>query len=760
MASLQAKVKARASGDGYRLYSPDLLALTASAREHSHLFWDNLINVASDQLKKNSLKRKVSKYDTFDIEELLQGKKHEIDDFSELAVLLCVDAGKELAASEPVYIKDFFAKNRSDIFVSDDILSVIFGGFSKTSADYVIQWLLEDTKRFGIGLSFQRPKWMLAADLVEKFSPHCAEKNFKNLEEMLYRFTPSGTSDIEKFSYRLQSNKRGWFFPAWGEAQYFLVPKLASDRTSIKTKSLLSELKRKFDSYPRRRFYSGFEASGGFVGSKLDPNIHKISDKSWLRILEDNNTPKQHSHSSWKQVNENTIHVSSHETFSSSLERAAKFNPQKFCSVFDKVKLPIDDSYVSSMLRVFALTKPEAGGENPGEAWQKVDMVNMEKFWLRFRDRRDEVNIARSFCWLIKSRSDEVWPATLIQDLQQLALTHENPKLGELAVSSQDGDGLVDSDKLYMTTINSVRGSAIQAMGALLWKNKELAFAFDSSLKQLVEDKHPAVLMAMVSVALPLLNIDKDKAISLFSAICHNDLRVACIHNSISFFNHCASYESPRLYSIMQAMLDSKIEEAVQLSSEMITYYSQSYGEPYLADLPKLLRGNVPQRKGAARALKNLVRENLHGNGPRNLIEEFFNDEDESVRQMASKLYRQDEFLNTQENIPLTLKYIGSRAFEGSENYFFYTLEKYQGDVVRFKDLILSGCSRYLDSPEALAAGYQRHYDDKLVSGLLIRLFEQSFSDKDLQNRCLDMWDKFFEKNVGRARELTNLLNK
>jgi len=48
-------------------------------------------------------------------------------------------------------------------------------------------------------------------------------------------------------------------------------------------------LNRKFEKFSKKRFLRGSTGSGGWVGSKLDPNLEKISDNAWLQIVTNKN---------------------------------------------------------------------------------------------------------------------------------------------------------------------------------------------------------------------------------------------------------------------------------------------------------------------------------------------------------------------------------------------------------------------------------------------------------------------------------------
>lgn len=643
----------------------------------------------------------------------------------------------------------------------DNALGLILLSLPLDYSDFVIEWLLKDNlKRFHLGLGCQRPQWMLAADLIKRFSDSCSENNLRELEKVLYSFNPVGEDFRRAYKYRLEANRAGWYFPAWGEAQYFLLPSLPADKISINTKNLISELNRKFSKYPTSRFYSSSEMNGGYIGSKLEPNIDKISNNAWIKIITDQKTPKHHDHSSWKQVAEDSVHVSSHEMFSRSLEKAAKADPDRFCGLFQNLLFDIDDSYVSSMLSAFALSEPEASNEN-NNSWKKIDMKSIEQFWIKFRDKRFENNIARSYCWMIKARSEDAWPFWMIKDLVELATNHQDPAEDKILVVS-NGETLETASphSLYSTTINSVRGSAVEAIGAILWRDKDLFVNIETDLNELLLDKHPAVLMGIASIATPILNIDKEKAIDFFDKACSRDIRVSCSRESINFFNYTIASKDGRLLDIIRKMVVSEIAEVVEISAEMIAFYSQCYEGILGPELKEITEGTIIQRRGVVQAVNNLIRKNNHTEEAKEIIKLYFNDPDKEVRKASARLFSNEDILNVSENVELALSFVDSLAFLDNELNLLRCLERYKGDLLIFQNLILTACSKSLDSFKNKKKDYSMRFEMKTVVTLLIRLYEQAARDESLRDRCLNVWDKFFEENVGMTRELTNILSK
>jgi len=91
-------------------------------------------------------------------------------------------------------------------------------------------------------------------------------------------------------------------------------------------------------------------------------------------------------------------------------------------------------------------------------------------------------------------------------------------------------------------------------------------------------------------------------------------------------------------------------------------------------------------------------------------------------------------------------------------------LKEFSGSLIHVAEAIFSVCeelsttlkekSRDISSPYPHAASE--------ISSILLRLYEQAQGERNKQitDRCLDIWDILFEKRVGRAIELTSSIEK
>jgi hypothetical protein len=79
---------------------------------------------------------------------------------------------------------------------------------------------------------------------------------------------------------------------------------------------------------------------------------------------------------------------------------------------------------------------------------------------------------------------------------------------------------------LFDNTINCVRGNAAEAIGELLWHHPDWLDKLKPGIEALISDPHPVVRMAAIKTLLPLLNIDRKKAVERFFELSREDPRV------------------------------------------------------------------------------------------------------------------------------------------------------------------------------------------------------------------------------------------
>ena len=196
-------------------------------------------------------------------------------------------------------------------------------------------------------------------------------------------------------------------------------------------------------------------------------------------------------------------------------------------------------------------------------------------------------------------RADEKWSDQVIDRLIRYAVSHPDLEPGKLNIHCDKTTDEATVDILYQNTMNCVRGVAAEAIGRLLWQHKELLEKLTPAIESLVNDPHPTVRMASIEALLPLLNIDKDLAVSWFSKACSEDLRVAASPRAVAFFNFTITSHTNHIAPIIRRMVASPLNDVAQEGAEEVTA-RWLFHDMFTEELGICRNGSTSQRKGIA----------------------------------------------------------------------------------------------------------------------------------------------------------------
>lgn len=485
-------------------------------------------------------------------------------------VELTSGAGKKLAKEYP---KDLLQRVQSlELSTSPvitEILAEAYRGFSPEYANYGVNWLLADTARFQLGSGLSEPEWQPAVRLVKALSPHCSEEVFRRLESAIVNF--NAPNEKQSAEYWLGTWKNGYFGYYWGKTQHFLLPALSSGRVQSSTTALIKVLQRKFAGYSEDRFLRIGRSRGGLVGSKLDPNLDKISDHAWLKIIQAKKVEKNHNSDKWIQVGSDHVLATSIRQFSRSMQTIAKRYPERFARLALRFPDEVDPSYISAILDGCGQGTPNLNlPEKSKKSWEAAKVETVEAVLEKFQ-AGDEREPAMSFCNLISARPEEKWSDKTLARLVCYAQNHPDLEPGKLNISCDKSTDEASVDTLFQNTINCVRGVAARAIKILLWEYPELLEKLRPAIEAQIVDHHPAVRMAAAEILLPMLNIEKDQAVEWFVVACEKDLRVAASPRVIQFYNYTIPSHIDSLAPIIRGMVLSSWDDVSKEGARQVT---------------------------------------------------------------------------------------------------------------------------------------------------------------------------------------------
>jgi len=677
-------------------------------------------------------------------------------------VELTIEAGKSLARCNHAAL---LCRTRpiqdSKSAITQYILAEAYATLPGEHADETLAWLMADPVRLNLGSGNKEPEWMPAVRLVNAHSPHCSEELFRRLEAWLvHHHDPDEKKTAE---WCLKGWKEGWFHDFWGRAQYFLLPALCSQRRRKETSGLIGVLQRRFAGYEQWRFLRSGHSTGGGVGSTLpSEKLERVSDKSWLEIVSNKEVPTNHGRWS-KQVGRNALAESSVRMFSRDLGYLSKRFPERFGRLALRFPADINPDYVKVILEGMKETQPKDVPDAERATWRPAGMDLVEAILTRFPSY-DDRGVASAFCWLIHDRADEEWSDDTIARLIRYATEHSDPEPGQLNMwpSGQGRDvAKATVHGLEENALNCVRGVGALAVGALLRHHPDWLVLLGPCMSRLVSDPHPVVRTAAVEACLPVLNIDRDKAISWFCVASRDDLRVPASRAGLYFFNCGMQSHYDQLASLIRQMVTADSEEVVQEGAEEITA-RWLFQEMFEDELETCRYGTAPQRKGVAQVASRFLLNLDHTTRCEGLLLPLYDDEDVEVRRETRRAFRDKRVLSLPNAQGIVARYIKSRAFADDPSPLMWSLKEFSGSLIPFSELILMVCevfaSSLRDASRDMSTGVAA--DAYMIPPMLLRLYEQAQDQDDTRtlSRCLDAWDLMFEHRIGVTRDLTQAI--
>ena len=672
------------------------------------------------------------------------------------AVIMAIAAGQTMASTQPDELfKRVHALAKSTSPIIREIIISAYTHLSKTHADNGIRWFIEDPLRFRVGSGYREPEWMPASRLVKALSPHCSDEVFRNLEKKIINYhSPNEKHNAE---YYLKGWKSGHFGYYWGKAQYFILPELDKNRISKTTFDLIRVLNRKFASYSKERF-KRVVVTGGWVGSKLDPNIDKISDKAWLKIV---NSDKVGANTQWKGIQVSPDHIleTSVNLFAQSLSKAAKENPERFSQLALRFPKTVDPRFVSAIIGSCSEKQPNSKiSENKKGTWKPARVDTIEAMLAKF-ESIDERDFAINFCRLIDARADENWSDQVINRLIQYAINHPDLPNGRLNLQCDQSSDEASIKTLFQNTINCVRGVAASAIGNLIWAENSRLKKLMPSIRALIQDPHPVVRMAAIEAIEPLLNLDRDLAVQLFYQACKDDLRVAASPKALPFFNYIIPSHIEQVAPLIQKMTASPVGEvAVEGACQVTARWL--FHDFFKDELNECQQGNIFQRKGVAIAAAYFFHDKKYAIRCREILRPLINDNDKEVRDVLRNVFRKSQLHTNDPNYHDFIQgYLKSKTFTDNPDNFVHLFSDYPGKLIPLAEPIFTACKEFATTFKMKSRDIRLRYTytTQEMLPILLRLYEQAMGDRNrkIADRCLDIWDVFFENRVGIAIDLT-----
>ncbi len=626
-------------------------------------------------------------------------------------------------------------------------------------ADQALEWLLTNRNRLRCGSERRKPRWNEAAELIRRMSPHCSEDIFQQLEKTLQRYRDP--DEKMRAGWWLKNAREGYYRNGFGAAAYFLLPALDPKRRSSEATGQIGVLKRKFADYPKDHFLrSG--PRGGMVRSPLgNAATRRISDKQWLRLIGNKRIPQRDSVSA--KYGKNRITEASVEMFAQDFGIAAKREPERFGKL--ALRFPADSppDYLAAVFSALQEKKPpNEVPEADRDAWQPASRESIDRV-LDSVGLCDDSYLMRQFCWLILKRTDLEPSERIISRLVELT-RFSDPHYDTPDQVNPSGESKRERVHHFETVaINHVRALAVSAIGSILYEHENLFTRFESALEPLLRDPHPAVRMALIGACLPIWNFNHALAVDWFIEASTRDLWPASGRSAQRLMN-CAFPEfTEQLTPLIQEMVSSEeaciAEEGAQESTARWLFF-----DVFFKLVETCRKGTDSQRLGVARIVANFAKDEKYSEKCLPILTEMCNDPNEKIREVTARAFHDERLLEIPNVSAFMLHFIESKAFDDDPDSLCDAFHDFGGSLTQFTEVVFATVKQAIKIQSSPTEKPNRRIGllDRHLTGVILRLYEQSGSPKDthIRDACLDAIDDMLKNRIAPARSLLEELSK
>ena len=514
--------------------------------------------------------------------------------------------------------------------------------------------------------------------------------------------------------------------------QYKLLQCLPEKKVSKKTKDLLNILHRRFYKVPLH--YSNSNIHSGWVTSPVFGK--NISKTQWLQIIT-NSKLKNQKHSKLVEVKDGFIDSSS-EAYARDFETVVQQNPQEMIEIILKNKEYVLPIFIDSLFLGIELS----------EKLEIIDFTILEKLFLEFPCDMKSYR-ASYFCGIIKNLKKVSWSPEIIQQLMNIALNHFNPELSSNISNQKDS-----CQTLRNNALNSVKGRAAMAIGHLLQENKEFFSQFKDIIEKMLTDKNPEVCFAAMYALYPSYNINKEWAEKNILHLYESDIRTTSFFNSNNMLFCLYSTYKEKVIKIVKNCFESEDQELIEIGGHTICEFYIHFKE-----FEKIVLSVEDKSEDKIKSILEMAILYLDISKYKEIAQKIiltYKNTDIDLQFPLSKIFNK-RYINSIHDKEFLKELMESKVSRKLVRAFVNYLEENTNSIILYKDIILQLCENILQMKlEDLKQewGLENH-----ISKLIIFLYDKTINiDKQTSDKCMDLWDIMFERQLGSVREISQKL--
>jgi len=629
------------------------------------------------------------------------GERHE---FSDVLLGALESALATAAASDPDALEPLIDRlAASNLDVAQFLLYRALAGNPERSAERAAEILLQDERRLRCG--YVSDDYWVTRELLQAISPALSDESFARLENRLMDWTPPWERRAEARAYR-------------GSAQLRLLGGLDAGKLSEAGRRRLGELGRKLGSEQPE------PPQGVQVGSIISPigldAARRMSDDQWLAAIDKHRLE-------WHQKRSSSF-VGGPDELGTVFEQLSKEQPERFAQLGLRIGANAPPIYLERLL--LGLTQPNDDAERATD--DAVFAI------LRHVAALPEVPGARWIGRLVGTRADNDIPTDVLRIVATTA-ADPDPREDLWATEAPSGGAWYGGDP-WSHGMNTVRGSAAEAIARLLYARPERAEQLLEAVRYLVADPSAAVRTCAAEALGGLMRSDRALALELTVQLAATDDRAVAARPVVDLLAAYLPTDWPTVEPIVDRLLGSEHEAARRAGAGLACLAALQ--RPDTAELLEraLTHTDEVVRETAASVLStNLVGARYSAMCAEGL-KRLFDDDSTNVRQAAAHSFGRMRRHELGDFEDLARALLRSRALQEGRSQLMHALEESTADV---SGLVMELAEQMVERVEGLgdirtaAAG-----DAKDLSELLIRVLGDVDEDAVLRARALDALDR------------------
>lgn len=657
------------------------------------------------------------------------------------AVELLKKANIAIISTEPEYFWQYYSVYMGKNYaIFNEIILHGMRFLPQSYSDQVITYLSKDLdKKVFDFTSGTEDQLGLVKKVIMIHAVWCNEECLNSFVETIERYV--SPKAVDWYKRRIDFNKQREcprvYWSYWGELQYHLLKCIPYERLSSKQQDLLKVLDRKFQGNADR--YIDRNGHSGYVQSPVSGK--QIGKKQWLQII---TNPKilDRTYSNWKEVAGGFVE-SSLEMYVSDFQSAVKNSPKEIIKMVIEHKTEVLPAYIDAMY---------AGAEYS----DFIDQIDQKLWEQMFRVFPCDMKSQRAiyFCGIIEKTKIYTWSENVISKLKEIALNYEGGEEEQQLKNRTE----MNSKELISKSLNCAKGHAVSAIGNLLWDNKNLLADFKETIDKLTLDKDAVVRMACFYALWPIYNIDREWAESRILRVYESDIRMAGFQDSKNMFLRLYSKFKERILLIIKRCFgtDDKILMQVGGYSICELYIQYNEFEEIMSNMDRLSEEQV---KAILQMAILYLEYDEYREKSKEIILKYKNS-DSDVEFPLGNMFL-DNHVDVERDAEFLMMIMKSKVSKRMVYSFVRYLEKNACSVKDYAEVIITLCENVLSMSQEELASYWGIEND--ISKLIIALYDQtansdSESSEKVAEKCLELWDVMFEKQIGQVRVLSRML--